>query len=62
MLVSPKAQTPIVYHFVKLASRRSARMYTRTKVPAGVSAIQEATSSVKPNPVAKVPDVQEPME
>ena len=36
-------------------------MYTRMKVPDGVCAIQEETSSLKPNPVENFGDVHEPM-
>ena len=60
MSPSPDAQIPIVYHLVNVPSPRSARMYTRMKVRAGVCAIHDETSSVKPKPVDHSGDVQLP--
>ena len=57
---SPDAQMPIVYHFVGDPSARTACIETRMKVPVGVSAIQDETSSLNPNPVAYAGDVHVP--
>jgi hypothetical protein len=58
MSASPEAQRPMTYHFVMLAALVVPRIWTCTQVPAGVSAFQDATSSVEPKPGAYIGDVQ----
>ena len=52
MSLSPDAQRPMTYHFVVVPALVCPRISTWIQVPGGVSAFQDATSSVRPKPTA----------